>query len=1242
LSFEHKPGGATLTSELTSGPAAAPTPGRRTLTQDMVQMKIKAGTPAAGEQVKTAAAEGVSGSAGALPFLSLIQKAFGRHDVSSVRAHTDGAAAAGARAMGAEAYASGSSVAFGAAPDLHTAAHEAAHIVQQRSALVLAGGVGAAGDEHERNADAVADRVVAGQSAEDLLDRYTGGGSSAPVVQQKIKTTAGGKPTMYVTWRSIKAPKFTQAQIDASRAVREEFRAELLATGVVMDDERFETVWNKIQGEGDDASAFDIDDTAGRAALLTELHKRYASSSKSAEQYGRNQRDIDILIDPILKAHPDHEKKPSARNTMMVKTPMGKAPARKPKTPEDRAQQAQTHLSTVTHHTYSGSGEESQSAIQKDKLGLITSTNNDGTNALLAQDAQSRDDLRDMAARLAVALGIGTMTREAAMANRVMRHALKLISRIEKTLDAKVEITVPGKSKSGQDGVHAEIRIYQHDDFDASTHHMPSGTKVPCAGCYLYFVAEGNALGVYMGPMWLTEAALSQQLKLAKIGTIDGSNAGELAKIATEIKKQYEDALKHGGHMVESWVRGDEYTTQTNADSESDLDDDEFKEAQQAALVHGSTKPRSGKMPTNGKPKQASKAKASTAPKKAKQPAATKKKAVHSGPPLSTFGFGAPVVYSTPLHGGHSHPPPPTMHTGGSSVPPPFMPPWMMGMPPMGMGMPPMGMGMPPMGMGMPPMGMGMPPMGMGMPQHPPTMSPIGIPSTPQLSSLPTQATTPAPMQAQLASPQVTTPPVFKLSTPSPLVDPSTLSPLQPQLSSPQLATPSPVFHPPTPSPLHSQPSSPHLSTPSSPQPSTPVFDPFAPSQSSPVTSTPSSPQLPSPQLSAPSSSSSNPVIQQLVVGMMSALSQPPPPLDPGLVLGGQLSFMDTVAPSGIGNVVDLHNASGAANNCLINSIAGALGMPPVSLLTLALIRQECGGEAGRFLGRDDVPTILRHLRSSARVVLIETVDVIGDGTTPFQAVVIPGAGPEIYIVNAHDLHFGWCEPKPGFQAVVGVKTVTFAPTAASQSPVSTPPLAFHFGSGGSPPPEKSLSRTSSGIRDNRDFDDFDNFDDLMWRSSPPRSSPKPPVWPHASSSNHPSLRRASSSDLDDELGLRKNPAKRPLPESPPPPLMRAATDLVVRPNKMQRGSGMRGGLSRSSSMRGGSFGGPSTSFGLPTAKKRVEIDLSLEEQDEELLPDDDVFMPAPKRQDRKSDEDEDEDGGSSFGGFGGWFDSQQ
>jgi hypothetical protein len=131
--------------------------------------------------VRSTAAAGFAGPAVAVPHLDVVQRSFGRHDVSGVEAHVGGAAAEASAGLGARAYASGSQVAFAESPDLFLAAHELAHVVQQRGAVQLASALGAAGDQHEQHADAVAAAVVRGESAEPLLDQYAGGGGAAVV-----------------------------------------------------------------------------------------------------------------------------------------------------------------------------------------------------------------------------------------------------------------------------------------------------------------------------------------------------------------------------------------------------------------------------------------------------------------------------------------------------------------------------------------------------------------------------------------------------------------------------------------------------------------------------------------------------------------------------------------------------------------------------------------------------------------------------------------------------------------------------------------------------------------------------------------------------------------------------------------------------------------------------------------------------------------------------------------------------
>ena len=178
---QRSPGKSTLV-EAAYGDAARATPAATA----PVQRKGGAGAP---EGVHAAATAGIDGPGGPLPFGDRIQALFGAHDVSGVRAHTGAAAAAANTALGSAAYAKGDDVAFGGAPDLHTAAHEAAHVVQQRGGVQLKGGVGEAGDAYERHADAVADKVVQGHSAEALLSDMAGasagGRAAAGAVQPK-------------------------------------------------------------------------------------------------------------------------------------------------------------------------------------------------------------------------------------------------------------------------------------------------------------------------------------------------------------------------------------------------------------------------------------------------------------------------------------------------------------------------------------------------------------------------------------------------------------------------------------------------------------------------------------------------------------------------------------------------------------------------------------------------------------------------------------------------------------------------------------------------------------------------------------------------------------------------------------------------------------------------------------------------------------------------------------------------
>jgi hypothetical protein len=140
-----------------------------------VQQREQAGPPPRPATVRALGRRGLETASAPLPHLERIQAAFGRHDVSGVRTQVGGEAGAASGRMGALAYTSGQRIGFASPPDVRLAAHEAAHVVQQRVGVKLDGGVGRAGDGYERRADEVGEAVAQGRSAEALLDEGAGG-----------------------------------------------------------------------------------------------------------------------------------------------------------------------------------------------------------------------------------------------------------------------------------------------------------------------------------------------------------------------------------------------------------------------------------------------------------------------------------------------------------------------------------------------------------------------------------------------------------------------------------------------------------------------------------------------------------------------------------------------------------------------------------------------------------------------------------------------------------------------------------------------------------------------------------------------------------------------------------------------------------------------------------------------------------------------------------------------------------
>jgi hypothetical protein len=165
--------------------------------------------------------------------------------------------------MGAHGFAIGNHVAFNGAPSLHTAAHEAAHVVQQRSGLQLSGGVGRVGDTYETHADAVAALVVGGQSAEGLLDTMAGGEpssvSSASGPVQRDLATPEAYTAMKANAREDSTPRSGQL---SSKNYRKQVAK-----------------YTDLRTSNDDAGAY---------AVLLELRKRFTDLDNKGDDYWKS------------------------------------------------------------------------------------------------------------------------------------------------------------------------------------------------------------------------------------------------------------------------------------------------------------------------------------------------------------------------------------------------------------------------------------------------------------------------------------------------------------------------------------------------------------------------------------------------------------------------------------------------------------------------------------------------------------------------------------------------------------------------------------------------------------------------------------------------------------------------------------------------------------------------------------------------------------------------------------------
>jgi hypothetical protein len=479
----------------------------------------------------------------------------------------------------AHAYAQGNEIHVGPGQERHLP-HEAWHVVQQtqgrvKPTLRMKSRVSINDDRGlESEADAMGTRAQAlGQ--EQSLPREAPDvvplGTPSPVAQRVI---IHGSP-LPTTWKKI--PEDSEsAAADIMQRVHDQLGDEI-------DAKKLEQIWNKLAKDAN--LRFDLGSDKDADALVAAIVKRYRTSMKYRQAYERRDTQAQALVKPLLDAHANLSFVPSARNPMVVDEHIHEVDF-----DEDEgnmgAQRAATHASTLIRSLHP-SGEESQASFRRDGMGMAVSTNSNAENDLVRGELKVAQDLKKLAARILTEKKIESMSREDAMQNVVVRHALKLYDRISDYLASDAQVNVPSNVLDVIDGLHAEIRIVYMKGWDQQESYPPTGTMYPCMGCYLHLHGKDIEIGRWMGPMWVTNAALAKQLEalLRKNLEMGKFPAKELEAVAQEVRVAY-DGLPPTSQMGKGKFKSGKSGYERRADSDDEYSDGEYERLQQRVVAH--------------------------------------------------------------------------------------------------------------------------------------------------------------------------------------------------------------------------------------------------------------------------------------------------------------------------------------------------------------------------------------------------------------------------------------------------------------------------------------------------------------------------------------------------------------------------------------------------------------------------------------------------------------------------------
>jgi len=247
-----------------------------------------------------------------------------------------------------------------------------------------------------------------------------------------------------------------------------------------------------------------------------------------------------------------------------------------PRTDLSREQRLESHISTILLKAFTGI--EFQASIVRGgaKQTIIVSSNQTPVNDKVRAEIETGQDLIDLALKI-------WQQEKAANRNfksRIQRHAEKAWHSLKPFSQAAV-ISVPAKYAPG---MHAELRIQAYiEAMNRKTdvaHRLtgasiPSGVKIPCLACYTVFSRKGITLSYFPGSLFINVPStfLPFEIKIPKTySPEDVEKVGKL--ILAKIDPILHDVIATSGTIIRN------RPSNLRPDSDSDINDDEFREIQ--------------------------------------------------------------------------------------------------------------------------------------------------------------------------------------------------------------------------------------------------------------------------------------------------------------------------------------------------------------------------------------------------------------------------------------------------------------------------------------------------------------------------------------------------------------------------------------------------------------------------------------------------------------------------------------